>query len=77
MLNDLGGAERANKDYPASERDYREALRIAKIIKDNEGTAIYTGNLAELALDREGWAEAESLAREALPLSEKVGRGRS
>ncbi len=33
-----------------------------------------TGNLAALALDREQWAEAESLAREALSLSEKVGR---
>ncbi len=28
-----------------------------------------TGNLADLALDREQWAEAEQLAREALPLS--------
>ena len=73
-LNDLAGAEQLNKDYPAAERDYREALRIAKIIKDDEGIAIYTGNLAELALDREQWAEAESLAREALALAEKVGR---
>ena len=73
-LNDLAEAERANKDYPAAERDYREALRIAKIIKNEEGIAIYTGNLAELALDREQWAEAESLAREALALAEKVGR---
>lgn len=73
-LNSLAEAERENKDYAAAERDYREALRIAKIIKDDEGTAIYTGNLAELALDREQWAEAESLAREALALAEKVGR---
>jgi len=73
-LNDLAGAECANEDYSAAERDFREALRIAKIIKDDEGTAIYTGNLAALALDREQWAEAESLAREALALAEKVGR---
>ncbi len=73
-LSDLANAESANKDYPAAERDYREALRIAKIIKDDEGTSIYTGNLAALALNREQWAEAESLAREALALSEKVGR---
>ena len=33
-----------------------------------------TGNLASLALDREQWAKAESLAREALTLAEKVGR---
>src|SRR6185436_19793092 len=35
---------------------------------------MYTGNLAELALDQEQWAEAETLAREALALAEKVGR---
>ena len=74
VLNDLAGAERANKDYSAAERDYREALRIAKIIKYNERVAVCTVNLAALALDREQWAEAESLAREALALSEKVGR---
>jgi len=73
-LNSLADAEQLNNDYPAAERDYREALRIAKIIKDDEGTAIYTGNLAGLALNREQWAEAESLAREALALAEKVGR---
>ena len=73
-LNSLAGAEHLNKEYPAAERDYRESLRVAKIIKNNEHIAIYTGNLAELALDREQWAEAESLAREALPLAEKVGR---
>jgi tetratricopeptide (TPR) repeat protein len=74
VLNSLAEAEHENKDYPAAERDYRKALRIAKIIQDNEGIANYTGNLAALALDREQWAEAESLAREALPLAEKVGR---
>ncbi len=73
-LNSLASAEKANKDYPAAERDYREALRIDKINKDDEGIAIRTGNLAGLALDREQWAEAESLAREALALAEKIGR---
>jgi len=73
-LNSLASAERANKDYPAAERDYREALRIAKIIKNDELIANFTGNLANLALNREQWAEAESLAREALALAEKVGR---
>jgi tetratricopeptide (TPR) repeat protein len=73
-LNDLAGAERASKDYAAAERDYREALRIAKVNKNNELIANYTGNLAALALDREQWAEAETLAREALALDEKVGR---
>ena len=73
-LNELANAERANKDYSAAEQDYREALRISKIIKDDGGTAIYTSNLAGLALIREQWAEAESLAREAHALAEKVGR---
>jgi tetratricopeptide (TPR) repeat protein len=70
----LWQARNANKDYPAAERDYREALRIAKKNKNDEHIAKYTGNLAALALDREQWAEAESLAREALALAEKVGR---
>ena len=74
VLNSLAGAEKANKDFPAAERDYREALRVAKIIKNDERIAFITGNLAALALDREQWAEAESLAREALALAEKVGR---
>jgi tetratricopeptide (TPR) repeat protein len=73
-LSSLASIEHNNKDYPSAERDYREALRISKKIKNNEGTAIYTGNLAELALACEKWAEAESLAREALTLDEKVGR---
>jgi tetratricopeptide (TPR) repeat protein len=73
-LSRLAAAESLNEDNPAAERDFREALRIAKIFKDDEGIAIYTGNLAELALNREQWAEAESLAREALALAEKVGR---
>jgi tetratricopeptide (TPR) repeat protein len=74
VLNDLASAEKGNEDYSAAERDYREALRIDKINKDDEGMAVDTGNLAKLALDREQWAEAESLAREALALAEKVGR---
>jgi tetratricopeptide (TPR) repeat protein len=51
MLNDLAGAEHADKDYASAERDYREALRIAKVIKNNERIALFTGNLAGLALD--------------------------
>ena len=73
-LNTLANAEKANGDYEAAECDYREALRIAKINKDDEGTAVYTANLGVLALNREQLAEAESLFREALALAEKVGR---
>jgi tetratricopeptide (TPR) repeat protein len=73
-LDTLATAEKMTGDDAAAERDYREALRIAKKVNYEEGVAYITGNLAVLALAREQWAEAESLAREALPLAEKVGR---
>lgn len=73
-LNDLAEAERLAGDDTAAERDCREALRIARAIKYDEGVAIFTGNLAVLALNRLDWPGAEALAREALPLSEKLGR---
>ena len=43
-------------------------------MKDQEGIAIYTNNMAELALDRQDWSRAESLGRESLPLAEKLNR---
>lgn len=49
-------------------------LRIAHAACYAEGVAYITGNLAELALDREDWPGAEILARKALTLAEKVGR---
>jgi tetratricopeptide (TPR) repeat protein len=73
-LNTLATAEYRSGDLDAAERDFREALRMARAVGYAEGVATYTGNLAALALDHEDWPLAESLAREALPLSEKVGR---
>lgn len=73
-LNSLAGVEQAQGDYAAAERSYREALRMAQKVDYHEGVAYVTGNLAELALDREEWAAAEALAREALVLAEKIGR---
>ncbi|MGF1537922.1 MAG: tetratricopeptide repeat protein [Elainellaceae cyanobacterium] len=73
-LNDLADVEQPSGDFAAAERDYREALRVARAVSYTEGMATYTGNLASLALDREDWPGAEALAREALPLSEKLGR---
>jgi dolichol-phosphate mannosyltransferase len=72
--NSLAEAERFSGDYASAERDYAEALRIAKKVKDQEGIAIYTYNMAELALDRQDWSRAESLGREALPLAETLNR---
>lgn len=73
-LNSLAVAERLDGDLDGAERDYGEALRIARASEDREGIATYSCQLALLALDREDWPSAEALAREALPLSEKVGR---
>jgi tetratricopeptide (TPR) repeat protein len=73
-LNQLADVERLSGDLDAAECDYREALRIAKALDDSEGVATVMGNLAELALIREDWPSAEALEREALPLSEKIGR---
>jgi tetratricopeptide (TPR) repeat protein len=73
-LNDLAEAERHSGDYVAAERDYTEALRIAKQVNYRDGVALITGNLAELALDREDWPAAARLAREALSLAEALGR---
>lgn len=73
-LNSLAGVERENKDYDSAERNYREGLRISRKTDNQEHITTRVGNLAVLALDREQWAEAESLTREALVLAEKVGR---
>jgi tetratricopeptide (TPR) repeat protein len=73
-LNSLAEAQRLSGELESAERNYREALRIARTVDDPEGVAIYTGNLADGALDREDWPGAEALAYEALSLSQQVGR---
>jgi tetratricopeptide (TPR) repeat protein len=73
-LNSLAETERAAGDYAEADGNYREALRIAKKTSYRAGAAIYTCNLAELALDREDWPAAERLAREALALAQALGR---
>ncbi|MGE0822842.1 MAG: tetratricopeptide repeat protein [Candidatus Binatia bacterium] len=73
-LIDLASVERLSGDLAASERDFREAPRVARKVDNAEGVAIFTSNLAALELGRKNWPQAEALAREALPLSEKVGR---
>ncbi|MEI7820226.1 MAG: tetratricopeptide repeat protein, partial [Verrucomicrobiota bacterium] len=73
-LNALASAESKSGDLDAAEGHYREALRVARAIGFAEGMATFTGNLADLALDRKDWLAAETLAREALPLSEGIHR---
>nr|VFK41119.1 MAG: Tetratricopeptide repeat-containing protein [Candidatus Kentron sp. SD]VFK46907.1 MAG: Tetratricopeptide repeat-containing protein [Candidatus Kentron sp. SD] len=73
-LNDLAAALQRSGELDEAERHYREGLAIARELPYPEGVAAYTGNLAELTLDRRDWPEAERLAREALALAEPVGR---
>jgi tetratricopeptide (TPR) repeat protein len=73
-LDSLARTEMLSGDVGDAERDFREALRIALAVDYREGVANITGNLAVLALDRKDWDGAEALSREALTLSEKVGR---
>jgi tetratricopeptide (TPR) repeat protein len=73
-LNSIAAAEHLSGNLDDAERDYREALRIAQVVDHREGIAYMTINLAGLALNREDWHGAEILCREALPLTEKVGR---
>lgn len=49
-------------------------MRIAKVFGHREGIASITGNLARLLLDRKDWVATESLAGEALTLSQILGR---
>jgi tetratricopeptide (TPR) repeat protein len=74
IQNDLGDVKRRLQQYDDAVKHSLEALRIAKIIRDEEGISTYTGNLASLRLHQENWLAAEQLAREALTLGEKVGR---
>jgi tetratricopeptide (TPR) repeat protein len=74
ILNDLASAEAKLGDFEAAERAYREALRVARAVADDEGVVCYTGNLGAFALDRGDTQGAERLAREALALAETLGR---
>ena len=73
-LNDLGQAELNSGKFDEAEQTYREALHVAHTIRDLDGVATVTGNLAALFLKRKDWARGEVLAREALDLSTKIGR---
>ena len=72
-LNSLASVQQLSGDYEAAEQDYNEALGIAKVINYFEGIATYNINLTALAINREDWQKAETLARELLPLGEKLG----
>jgi tetratricopeptide (TPR) repeat protein len=73
-LIDLARAESYAGDSAAAERDYAEALRLAQAAGNEGRVAIIKGNLAAIAIDRQDWQAVETLAREALALSVKIGR---
>jgi tetratricopeptide (TPR) repeat protein len=70
----LAGAETDQGDLDDAEKHYLEALAIAEASHYSEGVASYLTNLAAVANRRQAWPAAEGLAREALPVSETVGR---
>ena len=76
-LNTLAGAEYAAGDLDAAERDFREALRIARLLNYRQVISSSTGNLAGLALVRGNWTGAEALASEALAMAQGVGKRES
>jgi tetratricopeptide (TPR) repeat protein len=74
ILNALASAERDSAEFASAERNYGEALQIARALEDQDAIAGVTGNLAGLAMEREDWPRAEVLARQALSLAEQLGR---
>ncbi len=72
LLGSLAETERLVGDRASAERDYQEALRIAIKVDDGPAIPLYKFGLTMLALDRQDWPAAESLACETLPLAEKV-----
>lgn len=73
-LNALGDAYRHSGDFIVAKQHLDEALVIARRTAHSESVALSIGNLAALALDQQAWSEAETLSREALGLSEEIGR---
>ena len=68
-LNELAGDVVAAEGHLSrGTEDCEESLITEKVLR------IITGNLADLALDRQDWLAAEALAREALELAEALGR---
>jgi tetratricopeptide (TPR) repeat protein len=76
-LNDLAIVHRLAGEFPVSDQYFVRALKLAREIGYQPGIASFTGHYAELALDRGDWRRAEELAREALSLSQNVGRDQS
>jgi tetratricopeptide (TPR) repeat protein len=73
-FNALAIAEKDFGDFADADEHFREAQRVGHAVGHADSVATCTGNLAELALDQQDWATAETVAGNALPLAEKLGR---
>jgi tetratricopeptide (TPR) repeat protein len=73
-LNAIATVKRHAGDLKEAGRFLKLALRMARITGFKEGIASYTGGFARLAIARKRWRMAEKFAREALKLSEELGR---
>ncbi len=80
VLNTLGeiqikDGEMANNNekFVDAERNFTEAIRLAKINNHKEGLANYIGNLADIAIKNHDWQKVESLASDALRFAEELG----
>ena len=73
-LNSLGAVKQYAGEHTAAERDYVEAMSIARRVGADTILAGVLGNLSDLKMNQQLWEQAEPFAREALFLAEKVGR---
>lgn len=71
-LNNLAIVKRVLEDYDGAEHDYREALDIAKKVKGTDSIAIYSVQLALLALDRAQWKVAENIILDISDVIEQI-----
>jgi len=73
-LHSLADVERESGEYDSAKKYFQEALSIAKENQSSPCIANFTVGLASVAIMRDDWPETEILAREALQLSEAVGK---
>jgi CHAT domain-containing protein len=69
----IGAVELAQRSYSAAERDYKEALRLAKGLDDNAAAAVCLYSLASVSIQEGKSSEAKEYNREALVLAHEGG----
>jgi tetratricopeptide (TPR) repeat protein len=73
-LSNLAKVEYVAGNHVAAEGHGMEAERVAQAVDVAQGAATHASDQAAVALRREDWTDAEILARQALLLSENLGR---